>query len=132
MVLSTVTKGPGQDMTLNTEIRSEALRSLYDQCYRNDPERQVSLEREFLNAEVARNLYELRRELGLTQEALAQQAGIDVLVIADLEESDFEGNSLEILEKICSTFGKRVELSYVGPVSGRNYKGSLYIHEAGL
>ena len=48
------------------------------------------MEREFPNAEVARNLYELRRELGLTQEALAQQAGIDVLVIVDHEETDFE------------------------------------------
>jgi DNA-binding XRE family transcriptional regulator len=97
-------------MALNPKIRSEALRSLYDRYIRDDPDREASLEQEILNAEIAQNLYDLRTELGLTHEEIADRAGVDAQTISDLEEADYDGDALEALKTIAAALGKRVEV----------------------
>jgi ribosome-binding protein aMBF1 (putative translation factor) len=97
-------------MARNPKIRSEALRDLYDRYIRDDPEREASLEQEMLNAEIAQKLYDLRTELGLAEEELAFRSGIDVHVISDLEEADYEGDALEVLKTIAAALGRRVEV----------------------
>jgi hypothetical protein len=72
-----------------SEIKSEALRSLYDDYIRDDPERVASVKQEMENAGVAWHLYHLREKMGLTREELAQRTGIGALVISDLEEADY-------------------------------------------
>jgi len=100
-------------MAHSTKIRSKALRSLYDRYIKDDPERVASVEREMLNAEIAQNLYDLRQEARLTQRELAEKAGVDVVAISDLEEADYEGDSLEMLRKIAAALGKKVEVKYL-------------------
>lgn len=97
-------------MALNPKIRSEALRSLYDRYIRDDPDREASLEQEMLNAEIAQNLYDLRKELGLTHEEIATRAGVDAQTISDLEDADYDGDALEILKTIAAALGRRVEV----------------------
>ena len=100
-------------MAHSTKIRSKALRSLYDRYIKDDPERVASVEREMLNAEIAQNLYDLRQEARLTQRELAEKAGVDVVAISDLEEADYQGDSLEMLRKIAAALGKKVEVKYL-------------------
>jgi DNA-binding XRE family transcriptional regulator len=100
-------------MAHSTKIRSKALRSLYDRYIKDDPERVASVEREMLNAEIAQNLYDLRQEARLTQVELAEKAGVDVVAISDLEEADYQGDSLEMLRKIAAALGKKVEVKYL-------------------
>jgi len=119
-------------MTRTNEIRSDALKSLYDQLYKNNAARQHSLELEFLNAEVARNLYRLRTDLRLTQKELSEKTGIADIVIADIEDADFDGNSLQILQEICATFGKGLKLEFVPSVTGRTPTRTLNICEVPL
>lgn len=104
----------------NLEIKSKALRSFYNRNIRNDPERVASVEQEMLNAEVAQSLYDLRQETRLTQEAFAERVGVDPLVISDLEEADYEGNSLEMLKRIVAALGKKVEVHYLRPESAEH------------
>ena len=58
--------------------------------------RQLIVE-EILNAEVARLIYEARTVTGLTQAELAERIGTKQLVIAHLEDSDYEGHALSML-----------------------------------
>lgn len=100
-------------MALDPKIRSEALRSLYDRYIRDDPEREASLEQEILNAEIAQKLYDLRTELDLTHEEIAERAGVDAETISDLEEADYDGDALEILKTVAAALGKRVEVRHL-------------------
>ena len=53
-----------------------------------------------VNARVAQLIYEARAEAGLTQRQLADLAGTKQPVIARLEDSDYEGHSLTMLNRI--------------------------------
>jgi len=100
-------------MTQSTEIKSEALGYLYEKYYKDHPERLASLEREMVNVAVAERLYDLRTQLELSQEELAGRVGIDVSVIEDLEEADFEGDALLMLTRIAGAIGKKVVLEWL-------------------
>ncbi len=100
-------------MTHESEIKSEALSYLYDRCYKDHPERLASLEEEMINVEVAQCLYNLRSETELTLEKFAESVGVEVSVIEDLEEADYEGNALATLTRIASVVGKIVQLKWI-------------------
>lgn len=119
-------------MTQSRQIRSRALRSLYDRCLRDNSERLESVREEFLKAEVARNLYNLRQEFGLTQEELAERTGIAADVISDLEESDYEGDALKVLEAMAAALDKRVVVDYLEPESSPQSQSPPTAREVGI
>ncbi len=85
----------------------------YDEFIRNDPE-SVALFKEFeVRAEIGQQIYDLRTEAGLTQAQLAQIVGIAESVLNDLEEADYEGDSLGMLVKIASVLNRKVEIRCV-------------------
>ena len=100
-------------MTQSTEIKSEALGYLYERYYKDHPDRLASLEKEMVNVEVAERLYDLRTQLGLSQEDFATRVGIDASVIEDLEEADFDGDALVMLTRIAGAIGKKVVLEWL-------------------
>jgi hypothetical protein len=100
-------------MTQSAEIKSQALGHLYDRYYKDRPERLASLEKEMVNVEVAQGLYDLRMQLELTREEFAGRVGIDVALIEDLEEADFDGDALLMLTRIVGAMGKRVVLEWL-------------------
>ncbi len=73
----------------------------------------ASLEEERANAEIARQIYDLRTEAGLTQQELAKLVGTSPSVIDSLEEADYEGNALAMLRRIAAALDKRVEIRFV-------------------
>jgi len=84
-----------------------------------DNERQMSIEVERVNAEVARTINELRKEAGLTQKELAQMVGTTQSVISRLEDADYEGHSLSMLHRIAMALNRRLSVQMIEPINDR-------------
>lgn len=63
-----------------------------------------------VNAEVAQLVYAVRRRSGLTQQQLARLIGTSQPVIARLEDADYRGHSLSMLQRIAAALNQRLEL----------------------
>jgi DNA-binding XRE family transcriptional regulator len=66
-----------------------------------------------VNAEVAQLIYEVRTEAKLTQKQLAGMVGTTRSVIARLEDADYEGHSLSMLQRIAAAVNGRLEFRFV-------------------
>ena len=62
---------------------------------------------------MARKIYDLRTKSGLSQRALAKRVGTTASVICRLEDADYEGHSLAMLNRIAAVLDKRVEIRFV-------------------
>ena len=91
----------------NTYNAVEILRNRY---VKNDPKRKASVATERMNAEIAQLLYTMRTEAGLTQEQLAELVGTTQSVISRLEDSDYEGHSLSMLNRIAEAMHKKLSV----------------------
>lgn len=92
---------------------SDALCFLRDRYVGDDPERVASYEAAVANAEIARDIHQLRNQAGLTQAQLAARVGTTASVICRLEDAEYEGHSLSMLRRIAAAVGKRVEVRFV-------------------
>lgn len=92
---------------------SDALQWMYDEFIGDDPERIASYQEEVIKAEIARKAYDLRDEAGLTRKQLADLVGVTDTVIDDLEEADYEGDSLSMLIRIATALKKRIDVRFV-------------------
>ena len=92
--------------------RRDAFQLLYDRYIGDDPERVASFQRELANAEVARDIYRLRTEAGLTQREPAERVGTTASVICRLEDADYDGHSLSMLRRVAAAVGRRVEVRF--------------------
>ena len=79
----------------------------------SDPKRQQSFEEEVANREVAQKIYELRQHAGISQAELARRVGTTQSVISRLEDADYEGHSLAMLNRIAAAMERRVEIRFV-------------------
>jgi ribosome-binding protein aMBF1 (putative translation factor) len=84
---------------------------LRNRYVKNDPQREASVEAERMNAEVARLIYTMRTDAGLTQERLAELVGTTQSVISRLEDSDYDGHSLSMLSRIAEALQKKLTLA---------------------
>lgn len=66
-----------------------------------------------INLEVARMIYDARTRAGLSQRELAELMGTKQPVIARLEDAEYEGHSLTMLQRIAAALGHRLELRLV-------------------
>jgi ribosome-binding protein aMBF1 (putative translation factor) len=78
-----------------------------------DPEMQRGFEEEVANREVAHKIYQLRQDSGLSQAELARRVGTTQSVISRLEDADYEGHSLAMLNRIAAAVQRRVEIRFV-------------------
>lgn len=78
---------------------------------RTDPELEEMVREASLNAAVAQLIYEARTKAGLTQQQLADRVGTKQSVIARLEDADYEGHSLSMLQRIARALNQRVEIN---------------------
>ena len=79
----------------------------------NDPELRELIAEETINAHVARMVYEARTKAGLTQQELAELVGTKQPVIARLEDADYKGHSLSMLQRIATSLHQKLEISLV-------------------
>jgi ribosome-binding protein aMBF1 (putative translation factor) len=75
------------------------------------PELRARIEEEKLNIRVAQMIYDARQKAKLTQKQLAELIGTKQQVIARLEDADYEGHSLTMLQRIAAALGRRLEVS---------------------
>jgi predicted transcriptional regulator len=79
----------------------------------DDVELQRMVAEEIINAQAAQIIYETRTKAGLTQKELADLVGTKQSVIAKLEDADYEGDSLSMLQRIATALDKRLEIRFV-------------------
>lgn len=77
-----------------------------------DGELALAVEEEAIHADIARAVYRLRTEAGLTQTELAREIGSHQTVISRVEDADYDGHSLAIIIKIAFALNKRVDVSF--------------------
>jgi transcriptional regulator with XRE-family HTH domain len=73
-----------------------------------NPELAKAVEHERLHADIAEQILRLRTEAKLTQDELAKQVGTKQSVISRIEDADYYGHSLSMLERIADVFKKRL------------------------
>ncbi len=93
--------------------KTSAALELLDQVFADDPETERLIDEEALHARIARQIHELRISRNLTQRQLAERVGTSQSAIARLEDADYEGRSLRVLEKVAEALGARLEVRFV-------------------
>jgi ribosome-binding protein aMBF1 (putative translation factor) len=83
---------------------------IIEKINRTDPELQEMVAEASINAHVAQLIYEARTKAGLTQQQLADLIGTKQSAIARLEDADYEGHSLSMLQRIARALNQRLEI----------------------
>ena len=102
-------EGPGQ-RALATQLAKSLGRQ---ELSISSSSRQTGAEEARVNTEVARTIYYIRQKVGLTQRALAKLVGTSPSVICRLEDADYRGQSLAMLNRIARALNQRIEISFV-------------------
>ncbi len=92
--------------TAKRKTTSDAVEILHRRFYEGRPERLAELEE-------ARAAYKLRTKAKLSQRELARRVGLAPAMIAQLEDDDFEGDMLALLQRIAAALNKTVEIRVV-------------------
>lgn len=88
---------------------SDALK-IIDNLTSNDPDIEDMVRKSSLNTIVAQLIYEARTTRGMTQKQLADLVGTKQSAIARLENADYDGHSLSMLQKVACALNQRVEI----------------------
>jgi DNA-binding XRE family transcriptional regulator len=100
-------------MTKKRQPTRDAVEILHRRYYEDNPDRLAALEEARANDAVARKIYELRTRAGLTQRELARRVGTTASVICLLEDADYEGHSMAMLNRIAAALKQRVVIRFV-------------------
>jgi transcriptional regulator with XRE-family HTH domain len=90
--------------------KKNAVEILHRRYIKDDVERMSSLQEERVNAHVALTIRELRENAELSQKELAELTGTTQSVISRLEDADYEGHSLSMLDRIARALNQRVRI----------------------
>jgi len=71
------------------------------------------LQREREKLDIAGQIYQLRVKAGLTQNKLAKMIGTTQSVISRLEDADYNGHSINILERIARALHCKIQVRLV-------------------
>jgi ribosome-binding protein aMBF1 (putative translation factor) len=83
-----------------------------------------------VNAAVAQLIYDARNKAGLSQAELAERIGTRQSVISRLEDADYEGHSLNMLQRIAAALGQGVEIRFLAPAkAARGRRSSTAVLE---
>jgi len=96
-------------MKKNKKI-TNAVEILHRHFIKDQPDREASIQEERVNAQVAQLIYDLRKEADLSQKQLAEMIGTTQSVISRLEDSDYDGHSLSMLEKITKALHRQIRI----------------------
>ncbi len=87
--------------------------NILQQMTSEDPEMEEMIKESSLNAELAQLIYRVRTQAGLTQQQLADRIGTKQSVITELENAEYEGHSLSMLQKIARALNQRLEVHLI-------------------
>src|ERR1051326_1279856 len=112
---------------LKTKKTSDAV-DILDRMGGGSPELRRLTEEARVNAAVAQLIYAAREKAGLSQAELAERIGTRQSVISRLEDADYEGHSLSMLQRIAAALGQCVEIRFLAPDKaprGRRSKAAI-------
>lgn len=91
---------------------TNALEILRNRYAKNNITLEASIEQELINSQVAQMIYKIRTDNGITQKELAKKINTTQSVISRLEDSDYKGHSLAMLQKICIALGSKINITF--------------------
>ena len=91
----------------------DGIEIIHRRFFEGKPERIAELEEARADIAVAEKIRNLRAKSGLSQRALAKLVGTTASVICRLEDADYEGHSLAMLNRIAAALDKRVEIRFL-------------------
>src|SRR5262249_11209658 len=92
---------------------ADALAIIDRRYFENRPERLADLAEARANDTVAKQICALRAKAGLSQRQLAKLVRTTASAICRLEDADYEGHSLSILNRIAAALNQRVEIRFL-------------------
>ena len=92
---------------------SDGLVILDRRNFQGRPRRLRALAEAKLNAQIAQEIHALRTRAGLTQKQLAALVGTTDSVISRLEDANYSGHSLKMLQRISAALNRRLEIRFV-------------------
>jgi len=98
---------------MNRKKTSDAVEILHRRFYEGNLKRIAELEQVRADDAVARKIYDLRMKAGLSQRELAKLVGTTASAICRLEDADYEGHSMAMLNRIAAALDKRVEIRFI-------------------
>ncbi|TAL12390.1 MAG: XRE family transcriptional regulator [Nitrospirae bacterium] len=105
---------------------TDAVAIIHRRYYEGKPDRLVALDQARANDDVARKIAALRTEAGLSQRQLAKLVGTTASVICRLEDADYKGHSLAMLQRIAAALDRRVTINFVKAQAGiRRLRGKV-------
>jgi ribosome-binding protein aMBF1 (putative translation factor) len=100
-------------MTAKTEKgKTNDAVSILDRMAGESPELRQLTEAARINAAVAQLIFDARNKAGLSQAELAQKVGTRQSVISRLEDADYDGHSLSMLQRIALALGKQISIEF--------------------
>ena len=100
---------------------SDAIDILHRRYVRGDVRKLAELEAIRADNAVARKICDLRMKAGLSQRDLAKMVGTSASAICRLEDADYEGHSLAMLNRIAEALDRRVEIRFVAVRHGNEH-----------
>jgi DNA-binding XRE family transcriptional regulator len=100
-------------MAKKRKSTTDAIEILHRRYVEGRPERQAELAEARADIAIAEKIRSLRTKAKLTQRQLAKLVGTTASVICRLEDADYEGHSLAMLNRIAAALDKRVEIRFL-------------------
>ena len=92
---------------------SDIIKVMHQRYIKGNKRRLAYIEQEKTRLEIAQKIYELRTRANLTQEELAHRVGTKQSVISRLEDADYNGYTLKMLDKIAGAVHCYVKVEFV-------------------
>lgn len=115
---STSSKKRRGDTTPGKGRRSRSGLTILDRIVGNDPKVRQEIERESERLDIAQVIYDARTAAGMTQAELARRAGTTQPVIARLEDANYQGHSLRLLQRVADALECQVRISLIPRARG--------------
>ena len=100
---------------MKTRKTKDALEIIEHKLVRGNEKLEDMILAESLSFRVAQMIYDARAQAGLTQHQLADLVGTSQSAIARVEDADYEGHSLSMLNRIAKALGKEIYIHFQEP-----------------
>lgn len=104
-----------------TRRTSDAV-AILDRMAGDSPEIRRLTEEARVNAAVAQLIYDARTKARLSQAELAERIGTRQSVISRLEDADYEGHSLSMLQRIAAALGQCIQIRMLPPEKATRFR----------
>ena len=81
----------------------------------NDPKLAEAVANESVNVQIAMMVYDARTKARLTQRQLADRIGTTQSVVSRIEDADYTGHSIALLNRIANAIGSSLQLNFRAP-----------------